>query len=547
MSGEGGEVSIPQEVNLDAPKSPEVQKPSLDAILIFGQGPVIEKETRMKAGDIKKGPGSEDTNFWSKDLAVATAILDRQHLAGVNFVLGGKTGGDEYQSEAELIAKEMIADGVNEDAIKLEDESRNTLDNLVFVLNKYIDKDPESYKNLGILTANYHLPRTKLLMRLFDIPYKEAFSAEEVMRYAARGGKEAEEWDQKALLEVERKLDMVEATRNPVMPKDEKLKSFYQQKLGEEQKDVTKRGQDEDVWTMALLKVPEYWLGYVGKLDNSQRIRRILVKQDQGVLKEKFGIDLSSDADATLKSKLLSIKRIVPDQNKLAGQAWAPETVQKLENSVNERSKSPEKAKETRVWFFRHAPTEWNREHRIQGNIQTDIIEDGVVPYLESADAKRIPKPDMIVVSTLRRSSQTANALKKYLNWGEVEMVENPAFAERRWGPLMEEKTAEEARAALLRDPEMVKKYPTLATTTNLESVWNDMLDFTPPGGESRNDVKRRVDEGLKGLAEEYPGKNVLLVTHHQVLLSQGLDGQSVSTLTLKKDSNGNVIMGNEE
>ncbi len=45
--------------------SKETQPHTLDAILVFGQGPVIEKQTREKAATVDATTGSEDVNLKS--------------------------------------------------------------------------------------------------------------------------------------------------------------------------------------------------------------------------------------------------------------------------------------------------------------------------------------------------------------------------------------------------------------------------------------------------------------------------------------------------
>lgn len=310
-------------VSAETPKTAEVEKTSLDVILVFGQGPVIEKETKQKVSEVAETGAAEDVNLWSKEMAKAACELYKRGQTREIIVMGGKTGGEGYQSEADLIAKEMEALGVPKNAIKKEDRSTNTLENIVNVLNTYLDKDRDM-KKLGVLAANYHVPRIRMLMNLFDIPYKTAFSAEEVARYKARLG---ENWDNQELTELERRLDMNEAAK-----KD----SYYSAKLGTEKKNISRRGTEEDFFDRALVEVPEYWIGYLGRLENTQRMRSILAKQDQEMLAQKFDIRLS-DSDEVLKTKLLSIKRIVPPIGEWIGQNWSEETGNKIANLATNR------------------------------------------------------------------------------------------------------------------------------------------------------------------------------------------------------------------
>lgn len=327
---------VPREVTAGAvPKSQEAEKPSLDALLVFGQGPVINKDTREQAEKAQTEPGTEDVNFWSQTLAEAAAELFKRGQTREIVVMGGRTGGGQYGSEAELISKYLQEFGVPKDRIRLEDRSTNTLENITNALNAYLDKDKEQYQNLGILGTNYHISRIRLLMEMFGIDYKTVFSAEEVLRYVARfdvEGREKEVWDQKALAEFERRLDMNEAGKVP---------TYYGQKLGMERNTVARRGQEEDVWSKALLEIPQYWIGYLGSLENTARIREVLTKtQDPEILRERFGIDLASDSDETLRKKLLAIKRRLPDVDQSILEGWPQSTQEKLEGIVSQRRAS---------------------------------------------------------------------------------------------------------------------------------------------------------------------------------------------------------------
>lgn len=322
---------IPKELAVRAPKTQEVEKTSLDSIFIFGQGPVIDVSTRERAGNVKTEKGFEDVNLWSDNLAKAASELYKRKVMREIIVMGGKTGGEEYKSEAELISWYLQKYGVPKDAIKLENRSTNTLENLVNVLNDYLDKDQGSYKDVGVLSANYHLPRIRLLMQLFHISYKNAFSAEEVVRYVAREG---EKWDSATLLEIERRLDIDAAAKTP-HPK--LAPGYYPQKSGTEQKGIHERAQDEDVFSKYLLEVPENWLGYLARLSNRNRMREILADQDPNVLKEKFQIDLT-DSDEVIIKKLLEIKRLFPqDIWTLRGADWSPDTKRKLDEMIEKR------------------------------------------------------------------------------------------------------------------------------------------------------------------------------------------------------------------
>ena len=155
----------------EATEMQEGEKSSLDTLLVFGQGPVIDSTTREYAeGTAKKGmPVSEDVNFWSDNIAKAAAELYLRKQTKEIVVMGGPTGGAQYDSEAGLIGKKLEKLGVPSSAIRLEKTSTNTLLNVVNLLNE----NPQlvgADKSIGILGSDYHIGRIRVLMDMFDIP-----------------------------------------------------------------------------------------------------------------------------------------------------------------------------------------------------------------------------------------------------------------------------------------------------------------------------------------------------------------------------------------
>lgn len=298
-------------------------------LLAFGLGPVTDSVRREKANQTVAVPGQEDVNFFSKTEAYAASELLKRGVASDIVIMGGKTGGDEFKSEAELISEHMQAYGIDKDKIKQEDHSTNTLENLVNFLNLYLDNpNPKpdsdfSNRRFGLLAADYHLPRVKLLAELFELPYDVAFTNEAVVRYIAR-----EEGDQQTLNELDQRLNMDE-------PNGE---GYFDKQFGtEKQNTIRKRGLEENLFTRALLEVPEYWIMYIGRLTSEDRIRKILGKLDAKDL-QKFDVDVSEDID-TIKQKLVAIPRVVPDPKVWAVPEIPEETMDKLMHIADQRNK----------------------------------------------------------------------------------------------------------------------------------------------------------------------------------------------------------------
>lgn len=312
----------------------EVAKPPFDAVLVFGQGPVIDEATRNKAADADSQKA--DINFWSQEAAkAATELFKRGQVAEI-IVMGGKTGGEGYKSEADLIAEKTQELGIPSDVIKKESRSTNTLENLVNLINQYPEiTDPT--KKIAILGADYHMSRIRQLMDMFELQYAGVFSAEAVAKYAALGT----ENEAKTLDELERRLDINAASKNPT----ELAPGHYSKQQGTEQKDIHRRVQEEYFLSRALLEEPKYWLGYVGGIDNTDLMMRIVNKQDPKVLQEVFAIDLVADTPDTIRQKLLpfrSEKRYVPPVEQWINEPYPEESARKLEELVDKRTEREE-------------------------------------------------------------------------------------------------------------------------------------------------------------------------------------------------------------
>lgn len=194
----------------------------------------------------------------------------------------------------------------------------------------------------------------------------------------------------------------------------------------------------------------------------------------------------------------------------------------------------------TNIYFLRHAPTKSSAEHRVQGKIDTDILSEGAAAYLEKVGARDLQKPDLIVVSGLKRTQQTADVLKELRGWSDLPMIEDTAFNERSWG-IFEGKTHEEIREMIFKDQVLPDKYPYLKAG-EFERIWSDW-DFKVDGSESLNELRVRVNAGMIELNKKYPGKNILLVTHIGVLQTQEIDSNSISKVSVGRNSSRKEIV----
>ena len=149
--------------------------------------------------------------------------------------------------------------------------------------------------------------------------------------------------------------------------------------------------------------------------------------------------------------------------------------------------------------LIRHGETEWNREGRIQGHLDSPLTPTGIAQAEACARRLKAEVVDHVVASDLARVKHTAVILATAF---DAPIEYEPAFRERSYG-IGEGMTFAELDAI---HPEM---YSSLRTTDP---------DFTVEGGESRRQFHDRIARAMRAIAETHPGKRVLVVTHGGVL-----------------------------
>ncbi len=153
----------------------------------------------------------------------------------------------------------------------------------------------------------------------------------------------------------------------------------------------------------------------------------------------------------------------------------------------------------TKIFAVRHGETDWNIKKRVQGHADRPLTKKG------EDDAKKLARDfkeksiDLIFSSQLKRSRKTAEIIGKVLG---KEVRSTGALNERDFGSLTG-KTWEEIGKIDPKFSDLDRK---------------QQFNYRPFGGESAEDVKKRVDEFLEFLKKKYPGKNILLITHGGII-----------------------------
>lgn len=332
------------------------KKPSgkVDYLMVFGQGPVLDKETMDKPDPNKKEINNEAIS-WMKTIARAAGELKLAGATDKIILTGGKTGGENSKSEAELM-KDILTNEyhIPEGDIILEDKATNTLTNFALTLNR-IDSQVNKFDQqakIGLLGADFHLARIDLLAKKFGIKAEQAFSAEQIFKLIGQRTGD------------EQMVDLINKRLNPnedLLPNDSRInwkdfqslpseekakqpsrstmkaKTYFEEQPGIEgkSKDILSMFAGENRWTAGLLDIPEYWIGYLGQIENNERLMSILKNENLIKPEELKKLDISlEETPEKIKQKLLPYteeKRKMPEENLGQAANWTNLTRQKLE------------------------------------------------------------------------------------------------------------------------------------------------------------------------------------------------------------------------
>lgn len=156
----------------------------------------------------------------------------------------------------------------------------------------------------------------------------------------------------------------------------------------------------------------------------------------------------------------------------------------------------------TRVCLVRHGETAWNAEDRLQGGIDIELNAQGCEQAQATARALAGEGFAAIYSSDLARARQTAAAIAAAADAVAPPLVV-AAFRERSYG-IFEGLTRGEARRRYADDYAAVERRDP---------------QFAPPGGgESLEQLSKRVVGALQRVAAENRGESLLIVTHGGVL-----------------------------
>ena len=148
----------------------------------------------------------------------------------------------------------------------------------------------------------------------------------------------------------------------------------------------------------------------------------------------------------------------------------------------------------SRFFWVRHGPTHaksmvgWS-------DLPADLSDHAQIARLSAA----LPADAVIISSDLIRASATADAIAA----GRQRLPHDPDLREIHFGDW------ELARFDEVEDQDRLRAY------------WEDPGDVRPPGGESWHEVSARVTGAVDRLLEAHQGRDVIVVAHFGVILTQ--------------------------
>lgn len=141
-----------------------------------------------------------------------------------------------------------------------------------------------------------------------------------------------------------------------------------------------------------------------------------------------------------------------------------------------------------RMYITRHGQTDWNIDHRLQGQSDIPLNDVGREQARVCGEALKEAGIELIITSPLSRARETAEIIRGYI--GEVPIVSDELLMERSFGRL-------EGQCMYVSEAE---SYPA-------------EYDVEP-----RDAALTRIREAMEAYRREYEGKTILVVTHGGIL-----------------------------
>ncbi|MFU8881040.1 MAG: histidine phosphatase family protein [Rhodobacterales bacterium] len=148
----------------------------------------------------------------------------------------------------------------------------------------------------------------------------------------------------------------------------------------------------------------------------------------------------------------------------------------------------------SRFFWVRHGPTHaktmvgWS-------DLPADLSDTAQLSRLSGL----LPQDALVISSDLIRASATADAIAG----SRERLPHDPDLREIHFGAWE------------------LARFDEIADQNHLRAYWDAPGDIRPPGGESWHDVSARVDAAVARLLDSQPGRDIVVVAHFGVILTQ--------------------------
>jgi probable phosphoglycerate mutase len=254
-------------------------------------------------------------------------------------------------------------------------------------------------------------------------------------------------------------------------------------------------------------------LHYINKLDPTARVEvamdsKLVVEQMSGrwQIKNEGMRALAKTAMQAHEASLVTFRWIPREENAHADRLANKALDERVDgskplvpaNRLTDRLRQDEVP--TFVYMVRHGETILTPDRKFSGTgpLNPPLTEDGLAQAEKVAAEIAKLKPDVLIASPLQRTTQTAEIIAQATGL-------KPEFDEAWYECSFGDWDG-------LSIQEVKEKWP------NDYTSWISSSAFTPPGGESYDDVAARIEPAFDALAEKYPGQKVVVVTHNGVI-----------------------------
>ena len=160
---------------------------------------------------------------------------------------------------------------------------------------------------------------------------------------------------------------------------------------------------------------------------------------------------------------------------------------------------APPRAPATRLILIRHGESTWNKERRIQGQLDPPLSDLGTTQARLVARRLASRHVDAMYTSDLQRARQTAAPIAEALGLSATPMSELREIYLGEWEGLHAD--------------DIAQRFPEAWDEWTREPSWDVV-----PGGEGAAAFEARVESALHDLFERHAGNDVVIVTHGGVI-----------------------------